>query len=341
MVFLVNPNPFPRPASFRIDGGIGLDSGGPFLVRELYPEERLRPGNAGLETMRGERFETDVPARTVIVFEITEPPKYSRSPLRTAGARATYDRFDDHYRLTITALQGETRDLYLELPPDEVAERAISGKEELPLTRAGKGYRLAVRFPKERVIADIGPWSVQQGSLNAGLQSNFQAGQIKGADARLPDFRSRSAAANFLGARIENLLNEPYSREVLLYFRAGPLPGAPTSLAAPAPVQPEQPLPGGAGDYQWWYTAAFPVAYVQGFLPPGPEDRNYIALYFRKPAEVEDVRVWLNGKPAVVERFHPWSAPADQFTFYVDGNRAGLKRGENEIAVFVAYRAPL
>ncbi len=108
-VFLVNPNPFEGHASFRIDGSIGLSGGGPYVVQELYPEERLAAAARGLEMGSGEVFETLVPARTVVVLEIGPPPSYATPPMRIADAAGTWDRFADHYRIQVEGWQGETR----------------------------------------------------------------------------------------------------------------------------------------------------------------------------------------------------------------------------------------
>lgn len=328
LVFLVNPNPFEGQASFRFDGTIGLTGTGPYQVRELYPEERLVAGAGSLEMASGEVFDRSVPARTVVVLEIGPPPRYANPPLRIAGAVAACDRFADHYRIEVEGWQGETRSVRLFPPDDEALLRVESGGAMLPMEAVGGGFEIAVRFPKERVIADVSEWTV-------GANPPPAAGQAL----HLPQFQSDTAAANFLGARVENLLNERFSRELLVYFepRQGPRISKEVRTARTEnPAAP--PAPSGLEGRQFWYTSRFPIAYVQRYIPPPPDRHNYISLNFKKPENVAEIKAWLNDREAAVERYHQWRGPAGAFTFYIDGTRSGLKRGDNLLRLFVRYR---
>lgn len=316
-VFLVNPNAFERQASFRVDQSIGLPGrGGVYLARELYPEERLVSAARSLEWAAGETFETSVPARTVVVIEIGPPPAYSDPPLRIAGAAATYDVFPDHYRVEVQGWQGETRRVRLFPPEKQAIARVESAGVPLPVKAGGGGYEVSARFPKERAVAEIAAWSVN------------------GTEVMLPQLGPADAAWNFLGARVENLVNERYTKELTVYFESGagpraPEPEPPVRTASAAPVL--------AGK-EFSYTARFPVAYVQSYVPPPPDQHNYISLNFQKPQDVAAIKATLNGREAAVEKYQQWRGPAGAFTFYIDGSRAGLKRGDNVLKLDVRYR---
>ncbi len=210
-------------------------------------------------------------------------------------------------------------------PENEALVRAESGGAPTPLSEVVGGYEFTVRFPKERVIPDVSEWTV-------GVNPPPAAGEA----VRLPWLGSDSAAANFLGARVENLLNERFTRELLVYFEPRPRPRilrehSATPMEAPA-------NPAGLNGRKFWYVSHFPIAFVQHYIPPPPDQHNYISLNFKRPEEVAEIKVWLNDREAVVERYHQWRGPAGAFTFYIDGTRAALKRGGNVLRLFVRYR---
>jgi hypothetical protein len=79
------------------------------------------------------------------------------------------------------------------------------------------------------------------------------------------------------------------------------------------------------------------VAYVQKFIPPAPNDHNYISLNFAKPGEVTEIKAWLNGASVPVETYQYWRGPAWAKNYYIDGTKHGLHRGENTMSLFVRY----
>jgi hypothetical protein len=336
IVFLVNPNPFPSEASIPIDHLIGLSDTGPYLIHELYPEDRLLSGSATLTAALGEHLSVQVSSRSVQVFEIARKPGYSKMPLEVTGAPASYDRFADHYRLTLEANQGDSRQVQVYLPKGEKLTRIESAGRRLQTEPVPGGYSLAVQFPKEKVEEQIENWIVKRSTLEEGIAEQIWKVTPDIDPVRLPQLASTAPAANFLGGRIENLLNERYSQELLVYFESGETTESvtaksPTIQAAPS----SQNLQDSGND--WWYTARFPVAYVQSFIPPAPNGHNYISLNFAKPGEVSMIKAWLNGKEVPVETFQYWRGPAWAKNYYVDGTRHGLKRGENSLALFVKY----
>ena len=337
-VFAVNPNPFPLQASFTPGPELGLEGTGPYEIRELYPEEKLLTGSQVVEVRREEVFSTVVPSRTVQVFALGPMPRYTHAPLRIAGIPAYYDRFPDHYRIHLEAWQGEKRAVQLFFPADERLERVVLDKRELTTTENGPATVVALQFPKEKVESDIGQWSVRAGSAEENLRAKLSDADGNARTIALPQIASAAPAANFLGARVENLLNEKFPLELDVYFQPrSSAPSRPTILPRnedKIQAHAEFPMEG----REWWYEAHFNVAFVQRFVPPGPEQHNYIPLNFREPSRVAEIRAWLNGVEARVERFHAWRAPDSAFTFYIDGTRAGLRRNANTLALHVRYQ---
>jgi hypothetical protein len=330
IVFLVNPNPFPGEASFELDERIGLSSAGPFLIHEPYPEDRLLSG--------AERFSIEMPSRTVRVLEISRPPGYANRPIRIIGAPASYDRFADRYRITITGNQGDLRPVRIYLPEGEKLTKVEANGEAIQTKPISGGYLLNVRFPKEKVEEQVRDWAVKSADLEQGMAEQIWNAPEGGESFRFPQLASSVPAANFLGARIENLLNERFSRELSVYFERGETNEAATETAFVKDASPSPKSLQSSGD-SWWYTARFPVAYVQSFIPPAPNEHNYISLNFARPGEVSELKAWINGKEARVETYQYWRGPAWAKNYYVDGTKWGLKRGENTMALFVKYKS--
>ncbi len=317
IAFLVNPNPFPAEAAFR------PAMNGPYRIHEIYPEDRYMSS--------GETFTSMVPARTVQVLEISNKPAYSKTPLQITGVPASYDRFPDHYRVTVDGNQGDSRTVGLTLPEGERLTKVESGGQSLPVAR---GSSVAVLFPKEKTQEQIQNWFIRPATLEQGTAEQIWKSTPDSRPVLLPQLDQSSPFANFLGSRIENLLNERYSRELLVYFESGGNTEPAAVPSTPEPVSPEHPQ--GTGD-SWWYTSRFPVAYVQRFIPPAPNEHNYISLNFAKPGDVAEIKAWLNGEPVPVETYQYWRGPSWAKNYYFDGTKHGLRRGENTISLFVRY----
>jgi hypothetical protein len=335
-VFLVNPNPFPSEASFSIDQAIGLSASGPYAVHELYPEDQLLEGRHGIELQRGESFSSRVPSRTVRVLEIGAATAYAKPPLRITGAPATYDRFPDHYRLRLEGAQGEKRTIGLYLPPGEKLLRLESDGQTLETKFIQGGDYAMVQFPKDLVQEHVLAWTVRAAPLADGVRDQFWNSAASEQVFQFPQLNAKVPAANFLGARIENLLNERYPRELTLYFGPGNDARRPPVTN---PVQKDHVEASvlAEGNLQCWYQSRFPVAWVPRFIPPAPNEQHYISLNFRSPADVAETRAWLNGKEIQVEKFQYWRGPEWARNYYLNGTPGGLKRGENTLTLFVRY----
>jgi hypothetical protein len=152
VVFLVNPNPFPKKGLFYLNDSIGLEGHGPYVIRELYPEERLLTGKYELHAQAGEQVDMEVSSRSVRVLEISRVPGYSNPPIQLAGLPASYDRFPDRYRIIVEGYQGERNDLYLFLPVTERISRVELTEKELKLWSYSEAtkYQLISRRKKFR-----------------------------------------------------------------------------------------------------------------------------------------------------------------------------------------------
>ncbi len=337
-VFFVNPNPFPLKGTIKFDSSIGLSGPGPYLIHELYPEDRILSGHDGLHAKGAESLECAVSSRTVRVLEIGPPPAFGNRPIEIAGAAASYDRFSDHYSIQVEANQGENRAIRVFLPSGESPLRAETGGKPVALESAPGGFSVRLQFPKQQVEEHVLDWVPITASLEQGMSDQVWAKIPEAPAVSFPQLKSAVPAGNFLGARIENLLNERYKREFLLYFTPGEsrLP----SVAGPAPSAKSPGAPLNLPGNECWYVTRFPVSWVQRYIPPPPEEQNYISLNFRDPAKVRAVRAWLNGKEAQVLQFHYHRGPEWASNYYINGTRDGLKPGENTMAVFVAYGEP-
>jgi len=334
-VFFVNPNPFPLKRTIRLDSSIGLSGQGPYLIRELYPEDRTLSGHAGLHAKSAESLEYRVSSRSVRVLEIGPPPAFRDRPIEIVGAKASYDRFSDHYSIEVEANQGEDREIRVFFPQGENPLRAETGGKPVPFQPAPGGHSVRLQFPKQQVEEHILDWAPIAASLEQGLSDQVWAKIPTAPVVSFPQLESTVPAGNFLGARIENLLNERYKIEFLLYFKQGESGLPSVADAGPSGQSPGPPLnlPGS----ECWYVTRFPVSWVQRYIPPAPEDQNYISLNFRDPAKVRVVRAWLNAKEAQVHKFRYYRGPEWANNYYINGSREGLKTGENTMTVFVAY----
>ena len=336
-IFLVNPNPFGVSGHFSLDAGIGLpEEIAHYQVRELYPEDRFVAGPLRIDFRTGETVNIVVSPRSVRVLEIGPPPKYTRRPLRIAGAPAVYDRFEDHYRVEVEGRQGESRALLVYLPKAERLVRVEIGGRTVPVGPRQGGQVITVRFPKEEVRDEVLEWTVAEASLDRGIEERIW--ENKGPSVRFPLLSSSFPAANFLGARIENLVNERFTCQLRLFY--APNDGLIHPGTDVPPAEPSPQLPASSFELKGskcWYWAHFPVAWVQTFTTPPLRDHNYISLNFRKPDSVVKIRAWLNDKEAGVQEYRYWRAPTWARNFYIDGTEAGLKRGDNCLVLYVEY----
>jgi hypothetical protein len=176
-------------------------------------------------------------------------------------------------------------------------------------------------------------------TLDEGVKAQIWSKPPGDGSIKFPQLDSNAPLANFLGVRVENLLKERYPKEVMVYFELsnGEIQKQAEKIGKPEAHSSTTAEMGSANEA--WYHAAFRTAYIQNFIPPGPNDRNYMSLNFKNPAEVQNIRAWINGKEILVEQFRYFRAPERAFNYYLDGSRAGLKRGDNSLTLYVRYKS--
>lgn len=92
-VFLFNPNYRPLTAQFNLDNSIGLTNGGPFILRQLYPDAekgKLILPPSGAVWNLGESVSLPMPGADALVLEITNVPPVTQPLLLGAAGAASY-----------------------------------------------------------------------------------------------------------------------------------------------------------------------------------------------------------------------------------------------------------
>ena len=153
------------------------------------------------------------------------------------------------------------------------------------------------------------------------------------------DALSLSPPATFLGAYIENLLNEKYSLslKILIQKKAKSqtgemiLPKTPNSSLSRNQRELFQ-----TGCTEFWLSSQFEIPFVQRYIPPGYYQHNFIMLNFLNPQQIKQIRTWINGKETVVNRYDYWRGNEDSFTYYLDGTRSSLKSGKNTLVLWIS-----
>jgi hypothetical protein len=309
-VFLVNPNPFRLPAQFSLDETIGLSSPGDINLRELYPEKDCLPAIGRLPHKRhGDIVECMVEGQSCVVLAVE--PADPNDSAQLFGLPARLRKTPEGYQATLSYFQGCKKQLVLQLPPDETVETICVDGKEVPFVQERNLFRFSVTFPKGIVDPDIRQWVIRAGSLDSGLERNFHSG-IEGDTVTfpalehfLPDHEpSRYKAildaihlplsATFLGASIENLLNERYPR--LLEIRSRQEAKSQTGeITVKQNIPPSVLLPDQrelllANHEELWLSSQFDVPFVQTYIPPDYYLHNFITLNFLKPEQIEEMR---------------------------------------------------
>ncbi len=355
-VFLVNPNPFRLPAQFGLDETIGLSSPGDINLRELYPEKNCLPAIGCLPHKRhGDIVEYMVEGQSCVVLAI-EPAGPSDSA-RLFGLPARLRKTPEGYQATLSYFQGYEKQLVLQLPPDEAVEAICVDGKEVPFVQEGNLFQFSVTFPKGRVDPEIRQWVIRAGSLDSGLERNFHSG-IKGDTVMFPvlehflseyepsryraalDAADLSLSATFLGAYIENLLNEryPLSLEIRSQQEAKSQTGEITvkQNIPPSVLLPDQKELLLANHEELWLSSKFDVPFVQTYIPPDYYRHNFIMLNFLMPEQIAKMRAWINGREVAVNRYNYWRGGPGSFVYYLDGTRSSLQSGKNTLVLWLS-----
>ncbi len=355
-VFLVNPNPFRLSAQFTLDETIGLSSQDLFTITELYPEKSCLPAIGRLPYKKyGDIVQYVVEAQSCVVLAIE--PANSRDSVQFFGLHAHLHKIPEGYQTTLSYFQGHNRRLVLQLPHDETVEKIYVDGKEIPFSQKCNLYQFDVTFPKGKVEPEIRQWVIRESSLDDGLRQNFHSG-IKDDTVTFPvlenflaiddashyrasmDALSLSLPATFLGACIENLLNEKYSLELKILIQKG-------SKSQTGEIMLEQKMSNSsllpnqreffqANCTEFWLSSQFEVPFVQRYIPPGYYQHNFIMLNFLKPEQIKKMRAWINGAEVAVNRYDYWRGNESSFTYYLDGTRSSLQSGKNTLVLWVS-----
>jgi hypothetical protein len=105
LVFLFNPNPGRKTARFKLDASIGLSKGGPFMIKELYPDEGRLVGSAEGFWAFGAEVALTLPGREAAVYEVFPAPAEVAEPIlfNVRGAATLSGG-----RLALAEVTGET-----------------------------------------------------------------------------------------------------------------------------------------------------------------------------------------------------------------------------------------
>jgi hypothetical protein len=116
LLFLFNPNPAPKTASFKLDPTIGLIKGDKLMIKEVYPEAgRLVGSTEGLWSY-GSEVSLTLPGREAAVYEVFPAPAEIKGPIlfNVTGAVALQA---SRLALTeVTAEVGTTRAVVVVVP---------------------------------------------------------------------------------------------------------------------------------------------------------------------------------------------------------------------------------
>jgi len=340
-VFIVNPNPFSLSAQFKLDDTIGLSSSGNFIVEELYPEENCLVGLAH----NGDNIQYTVESQSCVVLSIKPDPYNDR--IRLFGLPARLKHVSEGYQTTLSYFQGRHRQIFLQLPSDEVITAIYSDEKEIPFRHENGLYSFDVTFPKERVEPELRHWVICENTLDYGLNQNFHLG-IEGDKISFPVLEylsgnSNSLPATFLGAFIENLLNERYTAllNIQTLKKSDIKPEQCHSFSAQnvelydASLSEEQKSLFHKGCNELWFSSKFEVPFIQRYIPPDYYHHNFIMLNFLRPDQIKEIRAWINGAEAEVHHYNYWRGGEGSFTYYLDGTRSSLQSGKNTLVMWV------
>jgi hypothetical protein len=324
-VCLVNQNPFPRTARFRLDQSIGLTTGEKFFVTEIYPQEAPLAEQALPWSARGQELVCDMPPHSVRFLRIAPAAHKPARTLQVLGLPATVMKTSTGYVVTLSAPQGKLEKLGLIFPPGEAlasvsAQQKPTGKcytfpvAARMLEQSGNVARVAVQFPRGLAPRALVNWQVTPGDVPTQLPTT---------------------GCRFLGGLVHGALSEDYTVELTITTKRDaavgslpPLVPAEPPKAAPLPVAKQQ-----------TFTTRFLLPFIEpaGFgCMPGYDDDTVLELAFDDPHAVKSIGARINGRPIEV-RVYPCSRRGDFRTHYIEltGN---VEPGTIELALDIEWK---
>ena len=362
-IFLVNPNSSRLSAQFKLDETIGLSSSGGFLIKELYPEENCLPAIGRLPYKQyGDIIQYIVESQSCVVLSIE--PASSDNKARIFGLPAFLQRINNGYQVKLSYFQGNHKRLFLQLPSNEKVISIYSDGQEIPFSQENDLYSFNITFPKEKVEPELHQWVICEASLDSGLKQSFHQG-IDGDAITFPVLRhflsdkdaltykrsldelSLSLPATFLGAYIENLLNEKYTISLEIQTEKTDMVEdyeskkqssqfVSDTLYTETTLSEDQKTLIQVGCKEFWLSSNFEAPFVQKYIPPDYHHHNFIMLNFFRPEQIKNIRAWINGTEVVVNRYDYWRGGTGSFTYYIDGTKSSLQGGKNKLVVWIS-----
>jgi len=353
-VFLANPNPYRLSAEFALNETIGLSPTDDFIIKELYPEDCF-PAIGRLPYKKyGDTIQYTVESQSCVVLAI-ERANYDDTA-RLFGLSACLQRTTEGYETTLLDYQGNHNPLYLQLPHDETVVSIYSDGHEISFSQEQGLHKFIVIFPKGKVDPELRQWVIHEGSSDLGSKQNFNLG-IEGDMITFPvldqflsvkntgykqslDELNLSLPATFLGAYIENLLNEKYPVSLKIVTRKiaksekqnGQFP-----LVSDSFPENQKAIPT-ANYNEFWLSNKFEAPFIQKYIPPDYYHHNFIMLNFLRPEQIKKIHAWINGTEVQVNRYDYWRGSSGSFTYYLDGTRSSLHSGENTLVLWLSSR---
>lgn len=226
-VCLVNQNPFPRTACFRLDQTIGLTTGHKFYISEIYPKETPLAEQSLPWSSRGQEIVCTLPPHGVRFLQV-EPAREPSPALQVLGLPAQVKKTSSGYDVLVSAPQGKLETIGLIFPPGE-AIATVSARQKptvkcytFPATsrileQSGNVARVEVQFPRGLAPRALENWKVTPGDVAV----------------KLP-----AGGCHFLGGLVHGAFSEDYEVELTITTRPVTVAG---SLPALAPLaQPPQ-----------------------------------------------------------------------------------------------------
>jgi hypothetical protein len=147
-IFLFNPNPDAKAARLNLDNTIGLavPESGPFVARELYPEEGMVLASEQGFWAYGSEFAMTLPGREAAVLEVFPAPKEVEVPVLF---NALGDVRLSSGRVYLTGVRGEPgteRELCVLLPAKSRSSALFVNGVPHPFKREGDLLKATVRF---------------------------------------------------------------------------------------------------------------------------------------------------------------------------------------------------
>ncbi len=323
-VCLVNQNPFPRTARFRLDKSIGLTAGESFLVSEIYPTETPIAEQALPSTSRGEGIACVLSPHSVRFLRI-EPAQRPSRTLQVLGLPARVNRTSSGYDVLFSAPQGSTETIGMICPAGE-AVAAVSARQKPSVTsytfpaaarlleQTGNVARVEVKFPRGLAPRELADWRVLPGDIRT----------------RLP-----ADGCHFLGGLVHGAFSEDYEVQLQVTTKRDATQGSLPPL--PPPDQPETPRVPVAK--RQTFITSFEVPFIEppGFgCMPGYDDDTVLELAFDDPTAVNTIAARINGKLAEV-RAYSYSRRSAFRSYYLDltGN---VDPGTIELALDIEWK---